>query len=161
MKKNILQFSALVLILLGFNSCATTKLLPDNVSNNAKNLATQNEKGLVYVYRISSLGFAVGLMVDCNTVELASLYPKKYYLCALDPGKYIFTGHGENEDEVILNVEPNKKYYIEVTPQMGWIQARCKLTQIAPAEGVAKIQKCALVGLNKDAQILLNYSPQK
>jgi len=157
MKKTISFITLLSVIILIMNSCASSKLLPADVSNNAKNVVNPENKALVYVYRISTLGFAVGLSVDCNNKELTSFFPKQFYLCVLDPGKYVFTGHGENEDDVIATLEPNKKYYVEVTPQMGFVKARCKLTLVDAAEGSADIQKCKLVGMNLEAKALLNY----
>jgi len=157
MKKSNSLITLLSMMILVMTSCATSKLLPTDISNNAKNVVSPENKALVYVYRISSLGFAVGLAVDCNNKELTSFFPKQFYLCVLDPGKYVFTGHGENEDDVIATLEPNKKYYIEVTPQMGFIKARCKLSLIDPPEGNTKIQKCKLVGMNLEAKTLLNY----
>jgi hypothetical protein len=136
-------------MILIITSCAPAKFLPTDVSNNAKTLETPGNKSLIYVYRTSSLGAAVGLSVDCNNKELAKFFPRQFYLCVLDPGKYVFTGRGENEDDLIIT--------IEVTPQMGWVKARCKLTSVDPAEGNTKIQKCKLVGLNLEAKALLNY----
>ena len=157
MKKSSYLVILLILVVLGASSCSTTKILPTNISDNAKNITSQENKALVYVYRISALGYAVGLRVDCNNKELVSFFPKRYYLCSLDPGKYVFTGHGENEDDLIVTLEPNKKYYVEVTPQMGWVKARCKLTLIGAPDGASKVMKCKLVGMNSAAKDLLNY----
>ena len=158
MKRNIQKTVFLSLIIL-LGSCSTSKLFPVDTSNNAKNLHNIEGKAIVYVFRKSALGAAVGLRVDLNNIELAKFYPKKFYLCVLDPGKYVFTGHGENEDDIIVKVEGNKKYYIEVMPQMGWASARCKLELTDPFEGNEKVQKCKLIGLNKEAKQILNYSP--
>ena len=157
MKKLSYLVTLLILVAIGTTSCSTTKLLPTNISDNAKTITTQENKALVYIYRISALGYAVGLRVDCNNKELISFYPKRYYLCLLDPGKYVFTGHGENEDDLIVTLEPNKKYYIEVSPQMGWVKARCKQSLIGAPDGASKVIKCKLAGMNTGAKELLNY----
>jgi len=157
MKKITLFFVLLSLAVLGLSSCSSTKLLPVDVSNNAKNLNPSDNKALVYVFRTSSLGFAVGLNVACNNKELATFYPKKFYVCALNPGKYLFTGRGENEEELIVNIEANKKYFIEAIPQMGWASARIELKLLDQSDGNSKMQKCKLIGMNAEAKELLNY----
>ena len=157
--KKIIQITVFLSLIVILSSCSTSKLLPVDTSNNAKNLKSIEDKALVYVFRKSALGAAVSLRVDLNNIELAKFYPKKFYLCILEPGKYVFTGHGVNEDDIIVNVEGNKKYYIEVIPQMGFASARIKLELIDPIEGNTKVQKCKLIGLNKEAKQILNYSP--
>jgi len=157
MKKYITLSILVISIGLGLSSCSTSKLLPSDVSNSAKNLNPSEDKAIVYVFRTSSLGFAVGLDVDCNNKDLAVFYPKKFYLCVLEPGKYLFTGHGENEEELIVNIEANKKYYIEAIPQMGFLSARIELKQLDKIEGNRKVQKCKLIGMNAEAKEFLNY----
>jgi len=157
MKTNATVSIILISIVLALSSCSTSKILPVDVSNSAKNLSPSGDQAIVYVFRTSSLGFAVGLDVDFNNKDLAVFYPKKFYLCVLDPGKYLFTGHGENEEELIVNVEANKKYYIEAIPQMGFLMARIDLKQHDQIEGNRKVQKCKLIGMNDKAKVLLNY----
>jgi len=157
MKKKVLISVMMSVIILGLNSCSTTSVLPVDVMNNAKNLNLSSNKAIVYVFRTSTLGFAVGLKVDCNNKELASFFPKKFYLCAFLPGKYVFTGRGENESDLIVNLEANKKYYIEAIPQMGFVSARIKLNLLETTEGNSKLQKCKLIGMNAEAKELLNY----
>ncbi len=159
MKKNVLTIAGLLMVILFLSACSSSKLLPTDISNNAKSIQTPDNKAVVYIFRKSSLGGAVGLSVDCNNIELAKFYPKKFYLCVLEPGKYIFTGHGENEDDILINVEKDKKYYIEVIPKMGFAMARCKLELVDSKEGDAKVQNCKLIGVNADAQKALNYNP--
>jgi hypothetical protein len=158
MKKIGLPVAILSFLLIVMSSCSTAKL-PVETSDRAKTIQIPDGKALVYVFRKSSVGAAVGLSVDLNNIELETFYPKRFYLCVLDPGKYVFTGHGENTDEMILKIDSGKKYFIEVTPQMGFLIARCKLSLVDPIKGNEKVGKCKLVGLNKEARNLLNYNP--
>ncbi len=141
------------------SSCSSKRLLPEATSHNAKNLSTIEDKAIVYVYRRSVYGAAVSLSVDLNNSHLANFYAKRFYLTVLDPGRYVFTGRCENTDDLIVNLEAGKKYYIEVTPQAGWVTARCKLSLSDPHEGKRKVQQCRLIGLNEEALKVLNYSP--
>jgi hypothetical protein len=153
------SIKAMMLLIIIITSCSTTKQLPKEVSQNAKSINSVNDQALVYIFRVSSLGALVSLRVDLNNHFLASFYPKKFYLCALEPGKYVFTGHGENSDDIIVNLEKGKKYYIEVIPQMGFSSARCKLKLLDSVKGEKDIEHCKLIGMNQSAQKLLNYTP--
>lgn len=156
--KNIFSLSFMMLIIT-LASCSSSKRFPSEVSNSAKYLNTNEEQALVYIFRISKLGALASLRVDLNNKFLANFYPNKFYLCALEAGKYLITGRGENTDDMILNIEKGKKYYIEVIPQTGWSSARCKLKLVEPDKGENSIKSCELIGMNESAQKLLNYTP--
>jgi hypothetical protein len=159
MKKTIKTTILLGLVIIILSACSTARFLPVDTSNNAKTLKNIEDKAIVYILRTSAFGGAVGLRVDLKNIELAKFFPKNFYLCVLEPGEYVFTGHGENTDEITVNLEKGKKYYIDVIPQMGLIIARCKIQQMDPVKGEDKLQSCKLIGLNQEAQQLLNYTP--
>lgn len=148
MKSKIINSLLIFVSVILIASCATTNKISTEVSENAKNQKPPEGKSLVYVYRISSLGFAVGLNVSLNSKDMATYYPKRFYLYTLNPGKYVFTGHGENEDDIVLAVEPNKKYYIEARPKMGFASARIELELHDPIEGNEDVQRCKMIGSN-------------
>jgi len=146
MKTKLINWTLTVVSAILIYSCVATSKISTDVSENAKNQTPPEGKSLVYVYRISSLGFAVGLNVSLNDKMLGSFYPKRFYLCTLNPGKYVFTGHGENEDDIIISTEPNKKYYIEARPKMGFASARIELELHDQIDGNNDVQKCKMIG---------------
>lgn len=158
MKKICILISKLWVVLLILSSCATTKTLPEQVTEDSKVMEVPENKALVYIYRTSKLGSAIGLKIACNETELTKLYPENFYVCILDPGQYNFVGYGENKNKISLMLEGNEKYFIEAIPRMGFFIARCKLSLTNKAEGSAQIQNCQLVGINPEAQKALNYT---
>lgn len=146
MKNKLVNAVFLILLALLYVSCATTSKISRETSENAKNMQPPEGKAMVYIYRTSAFGFAVGLRVDLNNSRLADFYPKKFYLCTLEPGKYVFTGKGENQDDLLLTIEPDRKYYIAVKPKMGFISARIGLELSHPSEGISDVQKCQMIG---------------
>ena len=144
-------FSGIILLSFLLVSCGVSSKFGKEVNENAKNQLPPDGKSLVYVYRTSSFGFAIGLKVAVDNKTLASFYPKNFYLCTLDPGQYVFTGHAENKDEIIINAEPDKKYYIEVKPKMGLVIARIDLALTDEINGNKGVQKCKLVGMSNDS----------
>lgn len=155
MKTNKRAAILLSLVIFILSSCSTSKLLPDSTSNNAKNLPGIEDKAIVYIYRTSAFGAAVGLSVDINDTRLATFYAKRFYLCVLDPGEYVFTGHGENKHEITLVLEKGEKYYLKVIPRMGLLIARCELQLVTQNVGIRDLQSCRLIGMNDDAQLVL------
>ncbi len=141
-----LSLATLIFVIFLFESCAVTSSIEKSVSDNAKLMNPPEGKAMVYLYRTSILGFAVGLNVSLNDELLAGLYPNNFYLCTLDPGKYVFTGKGENEDEMVMKVEANKKYFIEVNPAMGNMSARVELDIHDETDGMKGVQKCRMIG---------------
>ncbi len=150
MKNNIKNIALFVFTTFLLASCASTNKMSNKISpemsEQAKNQKVPEGKSLVYVYRVSSLGLAVGLQVSLNNKMLASFYPKRFYVCTLDQGKYVFTGHGENEDDIIITTEPGKKYYIEAKPKMGFASARIELELHDQVDGNSDVQRCKLIG---------------
>lgn len=159
MRRIIFSLTGCIILLLVACSCSTAKLLPSKISGNAKTISSPEKKALIYVYRKSSFGWLVGLKVSCNDEFLAYFYPKQFYTSIVDPGSYIFTGEAENEVELTVDIEQDKKYYIEVKPRMGLIIARCKLEVIDPRQGESRLKKCKLIGINPEVQKVLNYYP--
>ena len=145
MKKKLLNGGLLFLVAIVYLSCATSKISRET-SENFKNMQPPDGKSMVYVYRTSAMGFAVGLRVDLNNNRLGNFYSKRYFLCTLEPGKYVFTGIGENQDDLILTTESDKKYYIKVKPKMGFAAARVGLELMHPVEGNSDVQKCKIIG---------------
>lgn len=150
--RRIIQTTAFLSFILVLGSCSTSRLLPADTSNHAKNLRSIEDKALVYVFRTSAFGAAIGFKLDLNHKEFATFYPNKFYLFVLEPGSYLFTSQTEKEDDIIVNVEGNKKYYLEVIPQIGLLTPRCKLELANPFEGDKKVQNCKLIGLNNEAK---------
>lgn len=158
MKSIVLTLINFLMAIILFSSCATTKLSPDNKNNDAKNIVSLDDKALVYIYRKPRFGITPTFRIDCNNIELTKLNSGEFYLSALEPGKYLFAGHAENEDEIIVNVEKGKKYFIRSILQMGLIIGRCKLELVDQETGNSDIQKCDLIGLNNSARKIVNYS---
>lgn len=113
------------------------------------------ETALVYVFREAEYVSLRGIRIEMNHTKLATLYPKRVYLCALNPGLYVFTAYAANTDHIIFNVEKGKTYYIEVISQMGFTRYRCKLVLTDPILGAQKVQRFRLAGINKEAHELL------
>lgn len=161
MKNKLINGVLLFLIALLSVSCATTSKISRETSENAKNIEPPEGKSMVYVYRTSAFGFAVGLRVDLNNSRLGDFYPKRFYLCTLEPGKYVFTGKGENHDDLLMTIEPNKKYYIKVSPKMGFASARVGLEMVHPIEGNSDVQKCQMIGSTNNASPIANQTVKK
>jgi hypothetical protein len=158
MKQKISCIATFILVSCLICSCAVSSKIGKEASESAKNQKPPDGKSLIYVYRTSTMGFAVGLHVSLNNKMLGSFFPKNYYLCTVEPGKYIFTGHGENEDDLIITTKANNKYYIEARPRMGFISARIELDLRDQTEGNNGVQKCRMIGSTSDVNPITNQN---
>jgi hypothetical protein len=103
--------------------------------------------GLVYVVRPSFLGTAVrfNLFVnDPETPEMEAGYTRggQYIYFYIAPGTYTLLSVAENTAKGTLTVEPNKIYYIEQIPGMGFLFARNQLKLLDEVEGKYRLKKC-------------------
>lgn len=175
--KKITFLSVIFLVIIWtLSSCSTTKFLPEDVSARAKNLTLTNGKVIIYVFQRKSIGKLL-FEIYCNNNKLTSFDHseighdpgKQFYLCILDPGRYLFTGRSikfswpdhnrkvVNENELIVNLEANKKYYIEAIQTTELLATGIKIEQVDPIDGNSIVQKCKLIGMNTDARDLLGY----
>ncbi len=148
MKKTI-YFLLMAIAIITFSSCASIKATVEQ-DQKAKHLKPEEGKALVYFIRKSNLGMAVKLTIETKGIEVGTTKGKTYVYGMFDPGKYIFTCKAENEADIILEVEANKTYYVEIIPKMGFIKARCQLEKLHPAQGKEYLQKCKLSNECKD-----------
>jgi hypothetical protein len=154
--KRIKPTFLLVLFAFVMSSFSAEAQVPAETKKKVKQLGPVADKALVYVYRKSALALAVGLHVDLNKDELDVLFPKQYYLCALDPGTYDFWGYGTMVDGLTLDVVGGQVYYIEVVPVIGFLAAECKLRQMDDKTGSTRVKACILVGMNEGAQKIVD-----
>ena len=133
----------LVLVSILLTNCAVQKAsLDENVV--AKQLHASDNKAVVYIVRPSALGFAVKFTVNIDGQYIGATGGKRFIYAILDPGKHLIVSHAENKEELEVNLEANKTYYIEQIPTMGIVMARNKLKLLDEAEGLEKLERCKL-----------------
>jgi hypothetical protein len=90
------------------------------------------EAQIVFV-RDSALGSAVVLtIVDEKGNFVGESTAHSHFAVTVPPGKYTFIAWGEGTHAMRANVAPGKRYYVEVSPDMGVWSARFHLLAAKP-----------------------------
>lgn len=100
--------------------------------------APEPGKALVVFMRPSGLGFAV----QSSVFEVRDHHPSLIGIVAaktkvgykVEPGKRLFMAIGESADFLTAELEPNRTYYVQVTPRMGLWKARFSLDPVRKAD---------------------------
>jgi len=101
-------------------------------------------KSMVYIIRPKFLGKLIKIHVYCDSHYIGFTKGKTYLSTIVEPGKHTFLSKAENKKELQLVCEPNKTYFIEQIPRLGFATARNNLIMLDENEGMRKLQKCNL-----------------
>ena len=122
---------ALALLLAG---CAGTVTNMREVPAGEPAMAPEPGKSLVVFMRPSGFGFAIQSSVfevrDNDPLLIGIVAAKAKVGYNVEPGKRLFMAVGESADFMTAELEPNKTYYVQVTPRMGLWKARFSLAPV-------------------------------
>jgi hypothetical protein len=127
------------------SSCSTAKLSAEELQR-TKNLSPAEGKALVYILRPSMVGSLIKFDVSCDGISLGSTTGKRFIYANLEPGVRKLLGEAENKEEIFLEVEAGKTYYLEQQAKMGLLMARTGWNKLTDSEGKKKLGKCKLSG---------------
>lgn len=142
MKKIKLLIAGMGIVLI-FAACSSTKNIA-SVVDPVKSLTAPEGKALVYVVRPSKVGFLINFKVYCDNEFIGLTKGKTYIYAYIEPGQHIFMSQAENKDEVDIELEANKTYFLLQIPKMGLIKARNRIQVLDESAGRAELAKCKL-----------------
>ncbi|MBI5181599.1 MAG: VCBS repeat-containing protein, partial [Nitrospirae bacterium] len=100
--------------------------------------------GLVYIYRIHSVGTLVIPEVEANGVGITKLITNGYYAYFSKPGDVEFSAKTETKSSVTLYIKAGQTYYIRGRIVTGAFIGRPLLTLVSPKVGENEIADCKL-----------------
>ena len=102
----------------------------------------EDGKARIVFYRPSKFaGGGVGFIVRENDKELGKLRNGKYFVINVEPGKHAFVVHTEATDNLSLEVEPGKTYFVAGSISMGFMVGRPHLAAADAASFEALLPK--------------------
>ena len=110
----------------------------------ANRFVSTSGKAILYIFRLND-EIGERLKVNCDDKFIGSTGAKNYVYTVQDTGKHIIESIGENNDKLEMDLEPDKIYYIEQVPMMGW-KPRTRMVILDEKEGQEKLNKCQLSG---------------
>ena len=109
-----------------------------------------------YTFSGSAIQSSVFEVKENNFSLVGILATKNKVAYSLDPGPHLFMVIGESADFMSAELEPNKIYYVLVTPRLGWWKARFSLKPIPYNESNSSklyewLDNCEWVGKTDDS----------
>lgn len=142
MKKLIsLTFITVLFVLSG---CASVPMGDKKQDAALKNFAAKPDVAGLYIYRNETFGAAVHMDVEVDGKPLGQTAAKTYFYTEVAPGKHTITSKAENTDNLELDAQAGKLYYIWQEVKMGFMSARTKLHLVDKAEGQAGVEETQL-----------------
>jgi hypothetical protein len=105
-------------------------------------------KGVIYIYRISSMGWAVHYTVNANDSAIMKqhLYKGGYMVYFANPGKNEIWGKTADQREgIIVDVKAGGSYFVEGSVKSGTWVGRPYFQLIPREKAMKKIIKCKLL----------------
>ena len=144
--------SILTLIVLATGCAATTAMAPSSIDAQAHALAPPSDRALVYLYRSEAFGGAVKMSVLIDGVFSGETVPHAYMLWEVAPGRHVITSKAENDEQLELNAEPGRAYFVWQEVKMGLMMARSRLHLVPEPEGRGELANCRLIDMPPDAR---------
>ena len=131
---------------------ATTTMAPEAEDLAAKEFAPKEGEANIYVVRKGGFaGSAVALEVMLDGRTMGTLAPDTFLLIEVQPGPHIISCHTQENQEIgEVEALAGMNYFFELSPEMGWISARCSLEAIDQPTGSKLVLKASLA---EDLQI--------
>lgn len=105
---------------------------------------TQGYAG-IYIYRDSSLGFALTKGVFINDVFLGETAAMTYFYKEVKPGSHkISTASEFSNNDLVINVEKGRNYFINQFIKLGLFVGGADLQQVSEATGMNGVRQCRL-----------------
>jgi hypothetical protein len=145
------------LLIILSSGCASQYMQPVVHSPSTAQL-TQEQSAIVF-FRDTSFGGAIqapiaeGVNDNVSFVGIVSANTK--FLHKTTPGQHIYVAGGEGANLLFADLEPQKFYYVRVSPKMGLWKARFKFEPILPgnsAELASDLSDCKWVAPNTESQ---------
>ena len=150
--RNIVATAAALLLLSG---CASPLMSPVDES---VAVTQQADAATVTFFRTSVFGSAIQAPVAegrGSDVDFVGIVSKGYRVRhSITPGEHMFVVGGESSNLIKGTFEPNKNYYVLISPRMGWLKARFAFEplskeKLADESVQAEIRNCQLMTPNE------------
>lgn len=91
-------------------------------------------KAVVYLLRVSALGFAVDFKYFNGNEFIGKSKGVSYIRTEVDPGEHVFWASGENQSFITVSAEAGKAYLVYVDVKMGMMSAQVNLSAVLPSQ---------------------------
>jgi hypothetical protein len=128
-----MKLSFLMLTVMLLAACSPAHMVKKDGKLDIKTVKPEPGKAALVVARTTSFGAAINFYtyIDHKFIGVTrgqSCFVKR----DIEPGQQYIIARTESLETGKLQFEPNKIYYVQQTPRMGWMVARVTMTPVAP-----------------------------
>ena len=140
MRPHALRSLALMILVIAslISGCAGTVVHMQELAADKAPVAPAPGKAAVVFLRPSGLGFGVQSSVfevkDNQSLLVGVVAAKAKVAYEVEPGKHLFMAIGESADFMTADLLPNRTYYVQIEPRMGFWKARFGLKPVGGKE---------------------------
>lgn len=133
-----------IILSLFATACASVPMHSKVEDQNAKQFKPSADKGKIYIYRNEMLGGITKIKLSLDGRSMGANAPKTFHVWEVEPGNHEVTCGAENSDNLKLNIEKGKIYYIWQEMKMGMVTAGCMLHNVTERKGQKGVLGCSL-----------------
>jgi len=142
--KVVKQIIVLLVAVLLMMSCATTGPKHSEMADSIPSLSS--DKGRIYIYRITAMGYAVQPPVILDGKVVGKAVPMGFTYVDCSPGIHRIATSTEVERELNFHIDEGQTRYVRLNISMGFFVGHVYPNLIEPEDAVSEIGKCHYIG---------------
>jgi hypothetical protein len=144
--------TALTIGLVGLAGCSAfdgpIRLANSKDDHQAKTFTSLPSKASIYIYRNQGYMRNEEIIVDVGSWSGGRTIGKTFLLAVMDQGEYIVVARGDDKEELQIEVEAGKIYFVRLTVRPAAVTANASLSLVDEDIGKAGVLECRLVQLD-------------
>ena len=97
-------------------------------------LPIEQDKGRVFLYRYSTLGFAIQPPLRIDGIQVGDSVAEGFFYVDLPAGEHRATAETEVEKSLAFMLNKDETVYIKQSPALGWLVGRIELEKAEPIQ---------------------------
>jgi hypothetical protein len=124
------------------------RLASSKDDHQAKTFTSLPAKASIYIYRNQGYMRNEEIVVDVGSWSGGRTIGKTFLLAVMDSGEYIVVARGDEKEELQIEVEAGKIYFVRLTVRPAAVTANASLSLVDEETGKAGVLECRLVRLD-------------
>jgi len=118
----------------------------------AKSFVPVPGKASIYVYRNQGYMGNEVITVDVGSWAGGRTTGKTFLRVIADPGEYVVAARGDETEELPIDIEGDRLYFIKLRVRPAPVTANASLQLVDDTEGMAGVRQCRLVELDDEPE---------
>jgi len=140
--------------------CAATVPMASLEEDSARKQFKKPTKGMggIYIYRDSTLGFALTKAVFVDDVMLGETAAQTYFYKEVKPGSHKLSTESEfSNNDLVINVQKGRNYFVNQFIKLGLFVGGADLQLVSDTAGMSGVTQCRLAKETGPLKAASNY----